>query len=81
MKALEQLRGLTALVGRERLRFLGFITLAHLAIHWFMQLITMLLPALKAGMGLNDVQVGGLGSMRMFGQAALDVPSGIIADT
>lgn len=81
MKTLESFRGVTAQVGRERLRFLGFITLAHLAIHWFMQLITMLLPALKAGMGLNDVQVGGLASMRMFGQAALDVPSGIIADT
>ncbi len=81
MKSLEQIRGLAAQVGRERLRFLGFITLAHLAIHWFMQLITMLLPTLKAGMGLSDVQVGGLSSMRMFGQAALDVPSGIIADT
>ncbi len=81
MKTLERVRTLAADVGRERLRFLGFITAAHMAIHWFMQLLTMLNPHLKAGMGLNDVQVGGLASMRMFGQAVLDVPSGILADT
>ena len=80
MKTLERIRALPAQVGRERVSFLGFITLAHVAIHWFMQLLTMLNPHLKAGMGLNDVQLGGLASMRMFGQAALDVPSGILAD-
>ncbi len=80
MKTLERMRTLAAEVGRERLRFLGFITVAHVAIHWFMQLLTMLNPHLKAGMGLSDVQLGGLASMRMFGQAALDVPSGVIAD-
>ena len=81
MNTIQRIRTLAAQVGRERLSFLGFITVAHVAIHWFMQLLTMLNPHLKAGMGLNDVQVGGLASMRMFGQAALDVPSGILADT
>ncbi len=81
MKALQPLRTLVAQVGRERVRFLGFITLAHVAIHWFMQLLPVLGPTLKSSMGFSDVQLGGLASMRMFGQAALDVPSGILADT
>ena len=80
MNTIQRIRTLAAQVGRERLSFLGFITVAHVAIHWFMQLLTMLNPHIKAGMGLSDVQLGGLASMRMFGQAAMDVPSGILAD-
>ena len=81
MKTLETLRTLAGQVGRQRLRLLGFITLAHTVIHWFMQLLPVLGPVFKSSMGLNDVQVGGLASMRMFVQAALDVPSGMLADT
>ena len=80
MKPLEPLRTLAAHVGRERLRFLGFMTLAHLVIHWFMQIFPVIVPTLKSSMNLNDLQVGGLASMRMFGQAALDIPSGVLAD-
>ncbi len=81
MKTLESLRTLAAQVGRPRLRLLGFITLAHVIIHWFMQLLPVLGPVLKSSMRLDDVQLGGLASMRMFVQAALDVPSGMLADT
>lgn len=81
MKTLEQLRTLAAQVGRPRLRLLGFITLTHVIIHWFMQLLPVLGPTLKSNMGLSDVQLGGLASMRMAVQAVLDVPSGMLADT
>ena len=71
MKTIDSLRTLVAQVGRQRLRFLGSITLAHTVIHWFMQLLPVLGPVFKSSMGLNDVQVGILASMRMFVQAAL----------
>lgn len=68
-------------IGRERLRFLSFITVAHFAIHWFMQLFPVILPTLKSSMRLNDVQVGSLTSTRMFVQAASNFPSGVLADS
>ncbi len=81
MNTLASLRAMAVQGGRRRLRLLGFITLAHVAIHWFMQILPVLGPTLKSNVGLNDVQLGGLASMRMFAQAALDVPSGMLADT
>lgn len=81
MNILGRLHAAVGRLGRERLRLLGFITLAHFAIHWFMQLFPVILPTLKSSMSLDDVQVGGLTSMRMASQAALNFPSGVLADS
>jgi len=57
------------------------MTVAHFAIHWFMQLFPVILPTLKSSMHLSDVQVGSLTSTRMFVQAASNFPSGVLADS
>ena len=74
--SLAAIRGL----GAERVKLLGFVTIGHFFIHWFQQFYPVVLPSLKAGLGLNDVQVGALNSARQFTMGALDLPLGMLAD-
>ena len=67
-------------IGAERLRLLGVLTGGHVFIHWFQQFYPVVLPSIKAGLGLNDVQVGALNSARQFTQGTLDLPLGMLAD-
>jgi MFS family permease len=67
-------------LGLVRLKLLSFITGGHFAIHWFQQLFPVVLPSLKAGLALNDVQVGALTSTRQLVHGTLDFPLGIAAD-
>ncbi|MDP6495410.1 MAG: hypothetical protein QF619_03815 [Candidatus Binatia bacterium] len=53
-------------LGAERLRLVGIVTGGHFAIHYFQQLFPVILPSVKGGLGLNDVQVGGLASARQL---------------
>ncbi len=75
--SLASLRGL----GAERLKLLSVLTLGHFFIHWFQQFYPVALPSVKAGLGLNDVQVGALNSARQFIMGALDLPLGMLADS
>ncbi|MFQ6027283.1 MAG: MFS transporter [Dehalococcoidia bacterium] len=68
-------------LGTERLRLLGVVTGGHFAIHWFQQLFPVVLPSVKAGLGLSDVQIGALASARQMTQGTLNLPSGILADS
>lgn len=72
----DSVRGL----GPERLRLLGVLTGGHFAIHWFQQLFPVVLPSLKAGLGLDNVQVGALTSARQLIHGSLDFPLGVAAD-
>ena len=67
-------------VGTERLKFLAVITGGHFFIHWYQQLYPVVIPSIKAGLGLNDVQVGALNSARQLIQGTLDFPTGMLAD-
>ncbi len=67
-------------IGAERLKFLGVVTGGHFFIHWFQQLFLVVLPSIKAGLGLDDVQVGALNSARAFTQGTLDLPLGMASD-
>ena len=67
-------------LGPERLKLLTVITSGHFVIHWFQQLFPVVLPSIKAGLVLNDVQVGALTSTRQLVQGTLDFPVGLIAD-
>ncbi|MBI2989438.1 MAG: MFS transporter [Deltaproteobacteria bacterium] len=67
-------------LGAERLKLLGVLTGGHFFIHWFQQFYPVVLPSLKVGLGLNDVQVGALNSARQFTMGALDLPLGMLAD-
>lgn len=68
-------------IGSERLRLLGFLTGGHFFIHWFQQLFPMVLPSIKAGLGLNDIEVGALNSARQLAMGSLDLPMGMLADS
>lgn len=65
----------------ERLKLLGVLTGGHFAIHWFQQMFPVVLPSIKTGLGLNDIQVGALNSARQFTQGTLDLPLGMLADS
>ena len=72
-------------VGRElgagRVRLLAIITGGHFGIHWFQQLFPIVLPSLKAELGLSDVQVGALSSVRQLINGTMDLPCGTLADS
>ena len=68
-------------LGAGRVRLLAIITGGHFAIHWFQQLFPVVLPSLKANLGLSDVQVGALSSVRQLVNGAMDLPCGILADS
>ena len=74
---LNTIRGL----GTERLKLLGVLTGGHFFIHWFQQLYPVVLPSLKSGLGLTDVQVGALNSARQFAMGTLDLPMGMLSDS
>ena len=67
-------------IGAERFRFLAVITGGHFFIHWFQQLFPVVVPSIKAGLGLDDVQVGALNSARQFTQGTCDFPVGMLSD-
>ncbi len=72
--------GAVRAIGPERVKFLSVITGGHFFIHWFQQLFPVVIPSIKAGLGLDDVQVGALNSARQFTQGTLDLPVGMLSD-
>jgi len=64
-----------------RVRLLAIVTGGHFGIHWFQQLFPVVLPSLKAELGLSDVEVGVLSSVRQLINGAMDLPCGILADS
>ena len=67
-------------IGSERLRLLAYLTGGHFAVHWFMQIFPLILPAVKAALGLSDVQVGALSTARELATGAVNFPAGILSD-
>ena len=59
---------------------LATLALGHMAIHWFQQLWPVILPSVKASLGLSDIQLGTLASLKQFTTGPLNLPSGILAD-
>jgi len=68
-------------LGSERLWLLGVITAGHSIVHWFQQLFPVILPSIKAGLGLNDMQVGALATARQLTAGILNLPTGMLADS
>lgn len=67
-------------IGRDRLALLGYVTGGHLAVHWFGQIFPMILPPVKAALGLTHVQVGSLTTMRELTTGLTNLPAGLLAD-
>ncbi len=64
----------------QRQASLGFLTLGHAGIHWYQQLFPVILPYIKAELGLTDIQVGGLTTVKEASSGMLNLPSGFLAD-
>lgn len=60
---------------------LGALSLGHVLIHWFQQLWPVLIPSVKSGLGLSNVEIGTLTAVRQFAAGPLlAIPSGLLAD-
>ena len=68
-------------LGHDRLRLLGVLTAGHFAIHWFQQFYPVLLPGLKSGLNLTNVQVGALTSAQQVVVGLGQLPFGMVADS
>lgn len=68
-------------LGHERLWLLGVVTSGHSAIHWFMEIFSVVLPFVKTGLGLSNIQVGTLMTARQLATGVLNLPSGMLADS
>ena len=68
-------------LGSERLWLLGVITAGHSIVHWFQQLFPVILPSIKAGLGLNYMQIGALATARQLTAGILNLPTGMLADS
>ena len=68
-------------LGTERMRLLGILTGGHFVIHWFQQLFPVILPSIKSGLGLSNVEVGALTSAQQMIMGLGQLPVGLLADS
>ena len=60
--------------------YLVALSAGHMVKHFYQQGILLLIPFVKASLGLTDVQVGLLGTSRTIFSSAMNIPAGIMAD-
>jgi MFS family permease len=65
----------------HRLWLLAVLTGGHFVIHWFQQFFPVILPSIKSGLDLDNVEVGALSSAQQLLQGLAPLPLGIIADS
>ena len=65
----------------QRRFLLGSLIFGHTVIHWYQQLFPVILPSIKATLGLNDVEIGTLSAVREGAGGILIMPSGYLADS
>ena len=81
MDRAHNLSSFTRAPGAERLWLLGVLTSGHFVIHWFQQFFPVILPSIKAGLNLNNVEVGALSSAQQLLQGLAPLPLGMVADS
>ena len=68
-------------LGAQRARYLATVTAGHLVVHWYQQLLPLVLPSLKADLHLSNIQVGTITTAQQAVSSAATLPSGYLADT
>ena len=68
-------------LGKERIWLLGVLTAGHFVIHWFQQFYPVILPAIKSGLNLTNVEVGALTSAQQVVVGLGQLPFGMVADS
>lgn len=71
----------TGALGKERIWLLGVLTAGHFVIHWFQQFFPVILPSIKSGLNLNNVEVGALTSAQQVVVGLGQLPFGMVADS
>ncbi len=56
------------------------LSAGHTVKHFYQQGIILLIPSVKAALGLSDVEVGFIGTARTISSATINIPAGIMAD-
>ena len=74
-------RGWIVDVGKPELIFLGLMTVGHLLVHWYTNMLPLALPFIKKDLGLTDVQVATIVAIQLGVSSAFTVVSGILADS
>lgn len=75
--ALKGVRGLE----RQQLLLLGALAGGHVIVHWYQQIFSLILPSIKADLGLSNIQVGSLATARQTITIASSLPSSYLADS
>jgi MFS family permease len=81
MKTARQIFTSVRALGKERIWLLGILTGGHFVIHWFQQLFPVILPSIKSGLGLSNVEVGALTSAQQMIMGLAQLPVGLLADS
>ena len=81
MKAARHMLASVRALGTERMRLLGVLTGGHFVIHWFQQFFPVILPSIKSGLGLTNVEVGALTSAQQMIMGLGQLPVGLLADS
>jgi MFS family permease len=81
MKAARHMLASVRALGTERMRLLGILTGGHFVIHWFQQFFPVILPSIKSGLGLTNVEVGALTSAQQMIMGLGQLPVGLLADS
>ena len=68
-------------LGRQRLLFLGSLAGGHFVVHWYMGILSLVLPSLKADLHLTDVQLGTITAAQTGVNGVTTLPSGYLADS
>ena len=81
MKTARQIFTSLHALGTERMWLLGILTGGHFVIHWFQQFFPVILPSIKSGLGLSNVEVGALTSAQQMIMGLAQLPVGLLADS
>lgn len=68
-------------LGRRQLLFLGSLAGGHFVVHWYMGILSLVLPSLKSDLHLTDVQVGTITAAQTGVNGVATMPSGYLADS
>jgi FSR family fosmidomycin resistance protein-like MFS transporter len=59
---------------------LAALSLGHVVVHCYQQIWPLIIPSIKASLGLTNLQLGALASVKQFTTGPLVLPSGMLAD-
>ena len=81
MNATQHMLASARALGAERMRLLGILTGGHFVIHWFQQFFPVILPSIKSGLSLTNIEVGALTSAQQVTMGLGQLPVGLLADS